>query len=434
MLELQSEQDVFHYPVPGICVVLALIYLSPIAGSLPNYIAFLLCIYRLLRYDVRVFSIDYCCLVSVATVFALPNGLSLVVVLSLIAIIWFFIRNGFCADSSIVILLILICYLVARMQSSVNDFVLCVSQLLLIYLMISFIDSDAIILSIECFIGNVAISSCYALIFRHTSMIINIIGNEVPAYLGSSMTRFQGLCRDPNYYMSLIIMAIVLLTLLRFREYISKQLFFLGIGSMFVFGALTYSKTFLILLGLYWILCVIDLFRSRHWRIATALIIGTPILAILLADTLFATTFYRIISTSSISELTTGRSSLFAIYFREILSSVKVFFVGEGMSADILKKGTHNLFLEIHYYVGLIGLGLYILYFIKLGNWVKRKYRAYKESSSLFNYASLIIFIALFCSLQGMFSISVYALLYLAIISIGIDVSNRDSKQEQRGL
>lgn len=94
MIRLQSEQDRFRYPVPSICAILALIYLSPFVSPWLNYLAFGLCIYRLVQYDERVFSVDYCSLISVATVFALPGGLSLVVVLSLIAVVWFVVRDG----------------------------------------------------------------------------------------------------------------------------------------------------------------------------------------------------------------------------------------------------------------------------------------------------------------------------------------------------
>lgn len=259
--------------------------------------------------------------------------------------------------------LLLVCYLMLRMQSSLSDFVLCVSQLLIIYLMISFLDAQTIVLDIELFVLNVAVSSIYALLVRNSPAITNIIGTEVAAYFGSSLTRFQGLFRDPNYYMSLVIMSIVLLTLLNFKKYISKYLFLLGVGCMFLFGALTYSKTFLLLLCLYWLLCLIYLIRGKHYILAITFIAGTAFLAILLSNTLFATTLYRITSASSVSELTTGRSALFGTYFREILSSARVMLFGAGMSAAILEKGTHNLFLEIQYYIGLIGLILFFFYF-----------------------------------------------------------------------
>lgn len=102
-------------------------------------------------------------------------------------------------------------------------------------------------------------------------------------------------------------------------------------------------------------------------------------------------------------ELTTGRSILLEMYGREIISSPDILLFGNGMSAQLLKKGTHNLFLEIQYYVGLIGLILYLLYFGILTAQVQKKYAAGNAAARLFSYAPLIVFIAAFCSLQGCF-------------------------------
>ena len=264
------------------------------------------------------------------------------------------------------------------------------------------------------------VSSAYALLLRKTSAITHMTGAEVAAYYGSSLTRFKGLFRDPNYYMSLVIMAIVLLTLLYIKKYTSRRAFLLSIACMLLFGALTYSKTFILLLGLYWLLCLFYLIRGKRYLLAFIYIFATAFLAVILSDTLFATTLYRLTSASSVRELTTGRSILLEIYGREIISSPDILLFGKGMSAQLLKKGTHNLFLEIQYYVGLTGLILYLLYFGILTAQVQKKYAAGNAAARLFSYSPLIVFIAAFCSLQGMFSVSVYTLLYLSIISIGI--------------
>lgn len=52
------------------------------------------------------------------------------------------------------------------MQFSFSNFVLCVSQLLIIYLMISFLDEQTIVLNLELFVLGVSVSSVYALIFE----------------------------------------------------------------------------------------------------------------------------------------------------------------------------------------------------------------------------------------------------------------------------
>lgn len=417
MIQKKLVLDRLQYPIPGICAILTLIYLSPFVGEWLNYLAFSLCIYRLAKYDVRTFSIDYCCLISVAAVFVLPSGLSFVVVLCLIADAWFVIRDGLAIDSALALLVLLVCYLLLRMQFAVSDFLLCVSQFIIIYLMFSFLDAQTIVLDIESFIINMVVSSAYALLLRKTSAITHMTGAEVAAYYGSSLTRFKGLFRDPNYYMSLVIMAIVLLTLLYIKKYTSRRAFLLSIACMLLFGALTYSKTFILLLGLYWLLCLFYLIRGKRYLLAFIYIFATAFLAVILSDTLFATTLYRLTSASSVRELTTGRSILLEIYGREIISSPDILLFGNGMSAQLLKKGTHNLFLEIQYYVGLTGLILYLLYFGILTAQVQKKYAAGNVAARLFSYSPLIVFIAAFCSLQGMFSVSVYTLLYLSIIT-----------------
>ncbi len=420
MIQKKLVLDRLQYPIPGICAILTLIYLSPFVGEWLNYLAFSLCIYRLAKYDVRTFSIDYCCLISVAAVFVLPSGISFVVVLCLIADAWFVIRDGLAINSALALLVLLVCYLLLRMQFAVSDFLLCVSQFIIIYLMLSFLDAQTIVLDIESFIINMVVSSAYALLLRKTSAITHMTGAEVAAYYGSSLTRFKGLFRDPNYYMSLVIMAIVLLTLLYIKKYTSRRAFLLSIACMLLFGALTYSKTFIFLLGIYWLLCLFYLIRGKRYLLAFIYIFATAFLAVILSDTLFATTLYRLTSASSVRELTTGRSILLEIYGREIISSPDILLFGKGMSAQLLKKGTHNLFLEIQYYVGLTGLILYLLYFGILTAQVQKKYAAGNAAARLFSYSPLIVFIAAFCSLQGMFSVSVYTLLYLSIISIGI--------------
>lgn len=418
MIQKKLVLDRLQYPIPGICAILTLIYLSPFVGAWLNYLAFSLCIYRLAKYDVRAFSIDYCCLISVAAVFVLPSGISFVVVLCLIAEVWFVIRDGLAINSALALLVLLVCYLLLRMQFAVSDFLLCVSQFIIIYLMLSFLDAQTIVLDIESFIINMVVSSAYALLLRKTPAITHMTGAEVAAYYGSSLTRFKGLFRDPNYYMSLVIMAIVLLTLLYIKKYTSRRAFLLSIACMLLFGALTYSKTFILLLGLYWLLCLFYLIRGKRYLLAFIYIFATAFLAVILSDTLFATTLYRLTSASSVRELTTGRSILLEMYGREIISSPDILLFGNGMSAQLLKKGTHNLFLEIQYYVGLTGLILYLLYFGILTAQVQKKYAAGNAAARLFSYSPLIVFIAAFCSLQGMFSVSVYTLLYLSIIPL----------------
>ena len=80
MIQKKLVLDRLQYPIPGICAILTLIYLSPFVGAWLNYLAFSLYICRLAKYDVRTFSIDYSCLISVAAApDELKNGLALII-------------------------------------------------------------------------------------------------------------------------------------------------------------------------------------------------------------------------------------------------------------------------------------------------------------------------------------------------------------------
>lgn len=81
------------------------------------------------------------------------------------------------------------------------------------------------------------------------------------------------------------------------------------------------------------------LIRGKRYLLAFIYIFATAFLAVILSDTLFATTLYRLTSASSVRELTTGRSILLEMYGREIISSPDILLFGNGMSAQLLKRG-----------------------------------------------------------------------------------------------
>ena len=414
-----NKTDQIEYPMATIAVCMLLIYLSPFVSLALNYLAFAICIYRIIRYDVSVFAIDYCVLAGVSYIFLTTGRVSLLAWLSIAAGLWYMIKNGIKATVSLVLLILLMDYMLVRMQGQVNTFVLCFSQLLLLFVLISEQRKEGIVQSAKAFCLSVLFSSGYALLFRNAVQIRSLLGNEAAAYWGSSLTRFQGLLRDPNYYMLFI------------NHHISWIPLLAGTGLLVLFGALSYSKTFVIVLALFALLCVAMLFLKKNFLLGVGSLAVFALAAIFLSRTLFSVTLYRITSTDSLYDLTTGRSKLLVAYFDDITQSVSSLFFGHGLSAEILERGTHNLFLEIVYYFGLVGLFLMIAYVILLLRVLSQQDRDLIHSNGVFRYTALIVFIALFCTLQGMtFSIT-YIMLYLAILATEIAPNTKLSRQEK---
>lgn len=428
-----NEQRI-EYPISSLIMILVLIYASPFISLYLNYLAFLLCVYRIIKYEESVFAVDYCVLASVSYIFVSTGIVSLLSWLSIIAALWWIIKMGVRAASSFALLIILVDYMLFRMQGEVNTFVLCISQLILMFVLLSNQKKEGIVCCIKGFCLSVIVSSLYALLFRDTSQINLLLGNEIEAYWKSSFTRFRGLFRDPNYYMTMVAIAMALLAILFLNTYLSQKVFVAGVGILMVFGALTYSKTFLVVLVVFSILFVAMLFSRKKYIFGILCIFIFFIVGVVLSRTVLAVTIYRITSTNNLYELTTGRSELIAEYLHEITKSAGRLFFGAGLSADILGRGTHNLFLEIVYYYGLVGFGIMIAYILSLIRLTVQRFEdSMGKRTGILKYTVLLIFLLLFGTLQGLrFSIT-YVLLYLSILAT-IIMPKKENDFSVRGI
>lgn len=420
-----NEND-FQYPILSIVLCWVLIYLSPFISLGLNYIAFGIFIYRIIRYDESVFSIDYCSLAGVSYIFLSTGRVSLLAWLSIFAAVWYIVKNGIMVNASFFSFMLLFMYILLRMQHAYNSFVLCFSQILLLYVLISRQKTNSIPLCTKAFCGNVIFASIYALLFRNSVYIRGVLGKEAMAYLGSSQTRFQGLLRDPNYYMCLVAIAIVLIVFLYLNGYSSIQYSFVNICLLLFLGAITYSKTFILALVFLVIFLVGMLFYKKMYFQAVSflcLIIGG---GLLMAKTVLSVTIYRITSARNMHDLTTGRNDLILNYLKEVTKSAQVLFFGNGLSGEILRRGTHNIFLEIVFYFGLVGLLLLMIYIGML-------IYAFKENidsnpNGPYQYLPFLTFTLLFCTLQGITFAITYIMLYLTILAMGIVPRQREMK------
>lgn len=409
------------YPVGGMLLALFLLYLAPFADARLPYVAFLVCLYRVVRYDAAVFGTDYCVLAAVSLLFQTPGGTSLLAYLCIFAVVWQFIRGSLRIDASFVVLILLLDYLLLRMKGGYSQFLLCFSQLALLRLFLPGQDGPVIARTAHLFCLSLLASSIYAWALRGTPQLLLLRGAEVAAYQGSSATRFQGLFQDPNYYMALLAVGIALTICLYVSGQIGGVQLVAVAGSLSVFGLFTYSKTFLVVF-----LALLALFVLLQFGTGKAALgLGTAVCAVLglvgaaaCPDTPFSIVLYRLTSASSLGELTTGRAELFAAYLEAILETPSTLLVGVGLSGDTLGLAPHNLLLELAYYLGVVGLALFLLYIALLLHGADGGRRC--RPPALARYLVLLTVAALFSTLSGMFSATTYVMLFLAVAAVGM--------------
>lgn len=408
-----------EYPLWSMLVAQALLYLVPFVSSYLALPAFAICVYRMIRYDARVFAVDYCMLIPVTQMFRAPGGMSLLVLYCLFGALWYFVRSGVPGNVAFGAFVVLVCYLLTRMQTAYDEFLKCLGQLFLLCVILPKQDGKSAEWAAKAFCISLLISSLYAFVFRGSWQLYALRGQEVPAYWGSSLRRFKGVFEDANYFMSLQIVGIAILIKLKYCGKIGTYVFAAGGVAMVYFGVLTYSKTFFFALILLVAVSIMFLWRGRKaFRIA---LLGVAMLIMILLLSLekspFAVVLARLTNATSFSEFTTGRSDLALLYFNAITEDLKSLVFGAGLGAEIFTLGTHNIFLEIAYHTGLLGLILFVGYGIALSMLMKEGRKACFAKNRMAAWVVLFMVVVLYCALHGMFSVISYAMFFLAYLS-----------------
>lgn len=411
-----SRED--KYPQWGIIGVLALNFLSPFVSNLLPLLAMVICIIRIVRYDEKVFATDYAILISVSTLFQTPGRMSLLIYLCLFADVWYFMRRGVKAEAAVVMMILLLNYLLLRMDMNINSFALCFGQLFLMRILLPLQDARSAERCARAFCFGLLVSSAYALVFRNTWQLVAIRGVEAPAYFGSNVIRFYGLFQDPNYYSMLLITALSLMMKLKDSRNIGWVAFIFGSLILIACGILTYSKTFflmlILLVGVYlvWQFWNKKVFRGFFLTLCIVIVGGVLLLS---EGSPFAVVLTRLTSSSDLGELTTGRSDVFVRYWRAITKSVGSVLFGAGLAAGNLERDPHNLFLEIAYYLGSVGLVLIALYYASLIRAINSKMG---KQNLIAKYVALFMVLMVHMTLHGMTTFPTYASFFVAAVSM----------------
>ena len=420
-IRLGRDRSEWHYPLAGIALAVGLIFLSPFTSSLTSYGAFLVCLYRMVRYDARVLATDYCVLIPMAQIFATSGGMSLLIYVCLVGAVWQFIRTGLRGESCYVMLIVLMNYLVARMQMDISRFVLCFGQMAFLCVILPQQDEQSAEWTAKAYCVGLLISSGYAMLVRHSWQLIAVIGRESEAIWGGGVYRFRGLFRDPNYYMMMLVIGIALLLKLRDCGRIGRVPFFAMSLCMGALGILTYSKTFFLVLLL--LVCVYILWQFRNgkvlWGLTLIFSMAVCVSVVMVwEDSPFQVVLTRLLAADNMDELTTGRTTVYADYLGEILSGPDRFLLGAGMAAEGLIKDPHNYYIEVAYYTGVIGLALMVGFYLAMIDIMRRRTPRFREQNLISRYVVIFITMVLYFTLHGMFQIMSYAGLFLAVLSI----------------
>ena len=424
MNRISLVQNQSKYPIASMILVLALVLLSPFTSMHINWVAFAICIIRMVRYDEKIFATDYCILMPLTQTFRMESGMSLLVWLCLVASVRFFVMGKIRGSGALICVLLLLNYLLTRMGTNVNDFVLCFGQLFVLYVLLPKQNTQSAVRSAIAFCWSMTLTSVYALIFRNTSQIIALRGAETPAIWGLDIMRFYGLFYDPNYYTTLLIAGLALLCKLRETEYIGAKTFWILGAAMSLFGMLTCSKAFILVFvllgGVYIVWQYWNKKALRGMAFSLAIVVFAAIL-LLYEDSPLAVVLNRLTSAEDLDSLTTGRWALYGAYIEAITKNAGTILFGYGIDTDrYMGVGAHNIYLEAMYYVGIIGLILILAFYFCMIQLMQKNKPEIRKQGMISKYIVLLMTAVIYFSLQGLFIVMTYAAFFLSLMAMMI--------------
>ncbi len=174
--------------------------------------------------------------------------------------------------------------------------------------------------------------------------------------------RFVGLNVNPNYYTMDISVAMGCLVTTMCTQKM-KPIYMILFAVLAVFGLMSVSKSFLLVLAVMVAILLLNSLRrggTAFFKLSFVLILS-GILILIFAKESVETYILRLNedSGSDISSMTTGRTEIWLAYIKTMLKDFKTLFFGAGLGIQ-LERAPHNTYLEMMYYIGAIGVVLYL--------------------------------------------------------------------------
>ncbi len=417
ILTVNEKPD--SYPWKTAAFVIAAILIAPFTSPYLALLAFVVQLFRLVKYDISTACSDLAFLIPFMEIYRAPGGDALMayyVLILNIVIIWR--RPHITANKTLIVLLLAFLYFPLRVGLKLSTIAFVCGGLLFLYLVFDnreMIDETNILYF---FISGAVASTAYALIFIGSSSVSATVRIDSNVNDG----RFRGLFADPNYYSLILVLAMVALLIFYSQKKIKSIAFFPCFALLLLAGILTVSKSFFLMLA------VITLYYMINWFVDRKFFkgMGSLVVFVFLAHLVFLgkipflnNIISRFLSAGSLSDLTTGRTELWGLYIRHSFQSFKNVLFGEGFDVVHYAKGSHNVYIEALYNTGIIGVGIFFAFFIFVFLDIKRDQGDAKGkiSNKFMSFLPLMAVSMMYFFLHGISSVQFYFILFIMFIS-----------------
>lgn len=230
---------------------------------------------------------------------------------------------------------------------------------------------------------------------------------------GLVLYRLTGVDIDPNFFSLQVLMSISLLVPLKIDN---KKMKTISIFILIIFGILTISKMFILILLL---VVAMFVFVKRNYiknaffntKLKHIIVLSFVIIIITYSfPKIYNMYFSRLEEVDDMNALTSGRSEIWNNYTDKIMSDNKILLIGNGLSTNYLYGfSAHNGYLAGLYQIGVIGFIIFVLFYVVL---VTNTYK--EEKNEIFYKGHCLISLVVF--LIASFSLDTFGVDYLPFL------------------
>lgn len=332
-----------------------------------------------------------------------PDSQSFFTYLILFYVFWYFLKKGYIHKLFLYSLALFLVFLMLQMFMSINILrtIKFVANILLIYIAVKSNTGNSNKKIFLFYIIGVALSSSIA--------ALNVIPN-LSSYIGEKESwiqseqvfRFAGMYGDPNYYAVNLIIALCLIVILNHKKELTVIPSVCLGALMVVFVGMTMSKSAFLMLILPLLLLLYSKANKRNYLVLLCVAVAGIVFVNLLFSgkiEMFNLVLSRLTKSSDIDSLTTGRAHLWQSYFNFLMSEPITLLFGGGFGAALLEShASHNTYIDLIYYLGIIGTALLLFVFATLIN-IKKS----KTKLNFFNYSIWICIAIMYFFLSQLF-------------------------------
>ena len=220
------------------------------------------------------------------------------------------------------------------------------------------------------YVYGVVVGSIIALLREKIPHMQEFVSYKATAmqYSGSvgytRVTRVSGVWGDPNYYSVHLILCIILCAILFSKKKISNVSFYFVYIFTAIMGALTGSKSFLLMLVIVSIFIISILARDKQYS-HLAIFIGMIFIAVVYVLSgkidIFSFALDRLLSPDieGTTDLTTGRSSRWVQYSIDFIENPTHLVFGTGVKNGFIFNAPHNTYFDFLTILGILGTALF---------------------------------------------------------------------------